>query len=413
MGDVHARDLSVAVAGAGLGGLCLAQGLRRSGFEVDVYERDDGPDARPQGYRLHLDARAGLALEQCLPPGLLALFQATCGLPSRRFTVLSPRLRVLHEVVDASGQDPYAPGTLSTSVHRRTLREVLGTGLADRIHHGRAVTGYAVDGQGVQVRFADGDTARADLLVGADGVHSAVRRQLLPHAVVDDTGGRALYGRTPLTERTRALLPPALLHGFTAVVGGRTGVAAGLVRLREQPPHAAARLAPEARLSPVPDYLMWAVSAQAREFGVSEAALDRADPTTLHTLACRAVRNWHPQLRELVAAADVADTFVAVIRSAEELPAWRPSRVTLLGDAIHAMSPARGSGANTALQDAALLCRVLTERRDDSPAALVAAVGAYEERMRDYGFAAVAASRKAEAETGTGRLASWLLRRLG
>ena len=51
----------VAVAGAGLGGLCLAQGLRRAGLSVTVYERDAALGSRPQGYRLHLDARAGLA----------------------------------------------------------------------------------------------------------------------------------------------------------------------------------------------------------------------------------------------------------------------------------------------------------------------------------------------------------------
>jgi hypothetical protein len=64
--------------------------------------------------------------------------------------------------------------------------------------------------------------------------------------------------------------------------------------------------------------------------------------------------------------------------------------VTLLGDAIHAMSPARGSGANTALMDAANLCAALTAGGD-----LVEAIGRYEKKVRDYGFAAVEASRQA------------------
>jgi glycine/D-amino acid oxidase-like deaminating enzyme len=76
--------LWVAVAGAGLGGLCLAQGLLKAGADVTVYERDARLDDRRQGYRLHADARAGLALQQCLPPESLALFQATCGDASRR-----------------------------------------------------------------------------------------------------------------------------------------------------------------------------------------------------------------------------------------------------------------------------------------------------------------------------------------
>ena len=77
--EAGVAGVRVAVAGAGLGGLCLAQGLLRAGAEVTVYERDNGLAGRQQGYRLHVDARAGLALQDCLPPELLAAFQATCG----------------------------------------------------------------------------------------------------------------------------------------------------------------------------------------------------------------------------------------------------------------------------------------------------------------------------------------------
>ncbi len=84
----------------------------------------------------------------------------------------------------------------------------------------------------------------------------------------------------------------------------------------------------------------------------------------------------------------------------------------MLGDAIHAMSPAGGSGANTALRDAAQLCCALTaaDAADTSTA-----IGDYENQMRDYGYAALAASAKAEAERGALRnpLLSWLFRRAG
>jgi 2-polyprenyl-6-methoxyphenol hydroxylase-like FAD-dependent oxidoreductase len=84
----------------------------------------------------------------------------------------------------------------------------------------------------------------------------------------------------------------------------------------------------------------------------------------------------------------------------------------VLGDAIHAMSPAAGSGANTALRDAAQLCRALTTTADSDD--ITTAIGQYEHQMRDYGYAAVAASAKAEAERGTLRnpLLSWLYRRV-
>jgi 2-polyprenyl-6-methoxyphenol hydroxylase-like FAD-dependent oxidoreductase len=115
--------------------------------------------------------------------------------------------------------------------------------------------------------------------------------------------------------------------------------------------------------------------------------------------------------------ADVAvyerDASLVRIRTSPPVSAWPPSRVTLLGDAIHAMTPARGSGANTALRDAALLSRALARAAADG-GDLVAPVGEYEKQMRAYGYAAVAASSRAEAETGTrhNRLAFWLYRRL-
>jgi len=70
------KGLRVAVVGGGIGGLCLAQGLHRAGASVVVYERDAALASRRQGYRLHVDARAGLALQRCLSPELFQLFLA-------------------------------------------------------------------------------------------------------------------------------------------------------------------------------------------------------------------------------------------------------------------------------------------------------------------------------------------------
>jgi 2-polyprenyl-6-methoxyphenol hydroxylase-like FAD-dependent oxidoreductase len=205
-------------------------------------------------------------------------------------------------------------------------------------------------------------------------------------------------------------------------------MATGLVRFRQRPERAAPWL------SPAGDYLMWAVAGDGGRFGVADERLTAMSPAELHALTAKLIRSWHPDLRALHAQAAVDETFLVRIRTSPPVPPWPPSRVTLLGDAIHAMSPARGSGANTALQDAALLCRTLTGAggngtrtdRAGSNAAqagsnaaqngrdLIAAVGEYERQMRDYGYAAVAASRAAEAETGArhNRLMFWLYRRM-
>ena len=417
--------LRVAVAGGGLGGLCLAQGLLKAGADVTVYERDAHLAVRRQGYRLHVDARAGLALEQCLPPESFAVFQATCGDASRRLTVVSERLRILSEQRpnERSRADPYAPATLSTSVNRQTLREVLAAGLDGRLVFGRDLTRYEASQDGVRLHFAGGRQAEADLLVGADGVNSAVRRQYLPAAAAVDSGKRCIYGKTPLRAEVLDRLPSALQGGFTAVIGGHVGMATGLVRFRQRPEQAAPGL------SPAEDYLMWAVAADRRHFGVPDERLTAMAPAELHALSAKLIRTWHPDLRALHAHAAVDETFLVRIRTSRPVPPWPPSRVTVLGDAIHAMSPARGSGANTALQDAALLCRTLTGHGARDAATgnaatgngaagngddLLAAVGDYETQMREYGYAAVAASSQAETETGLrhNRLMFWLYRRM-
>lgn len=127
------NGLRVAVAGGGLGGLCLAQGLLKAGIDVTVYERDAHLAVRRQGYRLHVDGRAGRALEQRLPPESFAVFQATCGDASTRLTVMSERMRVLSEQSSTgSAAEPYAPATFSTSVNRQTLREVLAVWIYEK-----------------------------------------------------------------------------------------------------------------------------------------------------------------------------------------------------------------------------------------------------------------------------------------
>jgi 2-polyprenyl-6-methoxyphenol hydroxylase-like FAD-dependent oxidoreductase len=396
--------LRAVVIGAGLGGLCLAQGLRRAGLEVSVHERDASLASRQQGYRLHVDARAARGLQACLPAELYELFLATCGAPSKQITVVTKGLRVV-KTMSSPAATGAGPQPLSTSADRLTLREILYTGLRDVVQFGQEFTRFRHDPGGqVRAHFSDGTSVAGDILVAADGVGSRVRQQYLPAAAVTDTGTRCIYGKTLISEQTEPVIPAFTRDGFAAVIGSRrVGMALGSVRFRT-PPADAARAVPGASLSAEADFVMWSVSGQLAGFPGGDGALAGGSSKDLHDVALEMIRTWHPDLRGLLAAAAVDETFYVQVRAARPVPLWEPTNVTLLGDAIHAMSPARGSGANIALLDAGNLCRNLTRAaRGELP--LLEAVHAYEAEMVEYGFAAVRDTPAALREGGGGILA--------
>jgi 2-polyprenyl-6-methoxyphenol hydroxylase-like FAD-dependent oxidoreductase len=138
-------------------------------------------------------------------------------------------------------------------------------------------------------------------------------------------------------------------------------------------------------------YVMWGVGAMRDRLGV---AADEHDPARLAAIAARAVAGWAPEFRTLVALADPTTLSQFAIRTSTVVGPWPTGRVTLIGDAIHAMTPYRGIGANMALEDAVRLKRAIVAgaRRERD---LFAAIGAYESEMRDYGFRAARNSLKA------------------
>jgi 2-polyprenyl-6-methoxyphenol hydroxylase-like FAD-dependent oxidoreductase len=204
--------LDVLVVGAGMGGLCLAQGLRKAGVRVRLFERDATPHTRGQGYRLRIDEHGVDALARCLPDELFALFRATTNPPHPpRGIVFDHRLRQIDSLADALG--PAERRRLSTVANRRTLRQILLAGLSDAVDFGREVVAVRDTGHGVTARLADGSTVGGDVLVAADGINSTVRRQLLPGAELYDTGLRGIYGYAILDWHLRDVLPERLLSG--------------------------------------------------------------------------------------------------------------------------------------------------------------------------------------------------------
>ncbi|MBF6474456.1 MULTISPECIES: FAD-dependent oxidoreductase [Nocardia] len=365
-------DARILIVGAGVGGLALAQALRRGGVDVTVYEQDPTPTIRNQGYRIHIDSNGNAALRTCLSAAVLDLVRRSSGHNGDLFAAYTHHLdQVMVQTFPEIADDDI------TCVDRNAFRHALLTGMADDVHFGKRLAGYQLTDSGrVRVEFADGGGDEGDVLVGADGVGSAVRRQLLPDATVRDLGLRCLYGRMTITETTEPLIPQDLHRGFSWV-GDGDGCGAGFapVRFRARPDGTA-------------DYLMTTLVATPQRLGVADADLFAFSSEQLWKLAVDTTASWHSAIRELYAHADSGTFFPITIRAAERLDAIPSGPVTLLGDAAHAMPPTGAAGANTALQDAATLAgELLGAARGDKP--FSEAVAAYERVMLPRGFAAV------------------------
>ncbi|MET8154948.1 NAD(P)/FAD-dependent oxidoreductase [Sphaerisporangium sp. NPDC005289] len=394
--------MKVIIIGAGTGGMCLAHGLKRAGVPVEVYERDRTRADGLHGYRVGIDPTGNRALKECLPPELFDAFAATCARPPRYFNVFTEHLKRTASFPLREDTDPV---NSERSVSRMTLRQVLLTGMEDVVRFGKTFTHYERHADGtVTAHFADGTSATGDVLVAADGTNSRVRRQYLPHAEVKDAGVIAISAKVPVTEETRALLPREAFHGISLVFApkGRfcvwhvmefdrhdaagTGVGGNDADLIERRP---GLLYDNTR-----DYINWGFSAAAGRFPGNVMEMRGEE---LMRLTLGMTTGWHPDMRRLFALADPGSCFPIKIRTSVPVEPWETTTVTLLGDAIHTMTPGHGVGANTALRDASLLCRELTAAHNAAEP-LLDALRAYEAEMIPYGFARVADSL---AQNGT------------
>jgi len=183
----------VLIIGGGIGGLTLAQGLKREGISAAVYERDRTLTDRLQGYRVHISPTGGLALHECLPRHLFEVFDRTCGAPNTavRFFTEQMRLLLAFDRDLVANTDPVAR---HRSASRITLRQVLLAEL-DNVHFGKTFQCYEDHDGHITAYFEDGTSAEGDVLVAADGGGSRVRRQFLPDAQRVETGGVGIAGK--------------------------------------------------------------------------------------------------------------------------------------------------------------------------------------------------------------------------
>ena len=329
------------VVGAGLGGLCVAHGLHKAGVDVEVLEARDGIHDFDQGYRININATGHNALRACLADEHFQAYEHTLHRQNDPAVYLySPALQLL-----SRDEVPVAPG----AIDRGTVRRVLANGLTGRVRFGRKVASIA-------------DIGAADLIVAADGAGSALRQELMPHAGPRALGWSAIFGRSPLTAANRAWTAPVILHSrFCGLVDGATVLAL-------------CAYDPPARTTTEP-YVMWVLMGPAGELPARGTP-----PAELVRFAGNRTASWDSRATSVLREAIVADSFLTSLRSMTqipEVPIHTGVPVAFLGDAIHAMSPAGGEGANTALGDAALLVSHLL-----ADATIADAVARYHADMR-------------------------------
>jgi salicylate hydroxylase len=143
---------------------------------------------------------------------------------------------------------------------------------------------------------------------------------------------------------------------------------------------------------------MWAYAATQDKFSCGNAELSAMGNADLRDLAGKQIRTWHPNLRRMVADTPQETMSLLPIRTSVPVKQWETTNITVLGDAIHSMTPFRGIGANTALRDAQLLARNLIAAAHGQRE-LLEAIRGYETQMIDYGFSAVRLSLHTAKQT--------------
>lgn len=383
--------MKVLVIGAGTGGLALAQRLKQAGVEVAVFERDRTRTDGLFGYRVGISPDGGRALRDCLPPELFAAFEATVAITPQYSSFITEKGRDLF-VVGPDDMPPADddPAAVERSVSRMTLRQILLTGLEDVVRFDKKFERYERRDDGmVTAFFADGTSETGDVLVGADGTSSRVRRQYLPHAKLVETDLFGVTGKLPLNDETRALLTPHMLRGVTLVFAPQG--ANTIVHVMEFPWQRGetdpelVRTWPGMTFDNTSDYIMWGYGAHRRQ--LPPEFMDLPGPA-LHGLVLDRTRSWAPNLRRLFELADPTSCFPLNIRTSEPVDPWPTTNVTLIGDAIHTMTPGLGIGANTALRDARLLGANLVSM------STMDAIAGYEREMHSYAWEAVVKSRE-------------------
>lgn len=353
--------MRVLIIGGGIGGLATALSLHAAGIAAQVFEQS--AEIRPLGVGINLQPHAVRELTEL---GLAEALAAT-GVATREF-----------RYANRFGQTIWAePRGLAAgyrwpqySIHRGRLQMLLWAAARDRLgtdalHAGRRLIAFDQDAAGVTARFADGGTAHGDVLVAADGIHSAVRRTFFPDEGPPRWNGCLLW-------RATSVAAP-FLTGASMVQAGHRDQKFVCYPIGTAPDgRALVNWIAELRVPP----------------GATPAREDwnrRADPALVLPPFAHWRFDWL-DVPGLMAAADALWEFPMVDR--DPLPWWTRGRVTLLGDAAHPMVPIGSNGASQAILDARWLARELATAES-----VDTALAGYEGARRPATAAVVQANR--------------------
>ncbi|MDH2401818.1 FAD-dependent monooxygenase [Bradyrhizobium sp. SSUT18] len=328
------KTMSIAVIGGGIGGLSAALHLLRMGFDVHVYEQTSRIGEIGAGIQISPNA-SRLLIRLGLKPTMDKVGVRSRAIHLRRWDDgrKLQSIPVGPELEAAFGAPHY-------HFHRGDLAEMLRAALpSERVHVGHRLVGLDEKDESVIARFENGVIADADLVVGADGIHSRVHALLFGSVKARFTGCAAWRGLVP-AERIRHLDIDVAAHNWMGPDGH------------------------------VVHY--WVSAGQFMNVVCIKEHSEWTDDGWMTPGRVADVRaryeGWHPTVQELIAA--FPETFVWALHDRPELPGWTKGRVTLLGDACHPMLPFMAQGAAQSVEDGATLAALLRMMPDDVPAAL-------------------------------------------